>query len=202
MAEHAMNLMQDYKQRWLPVQQRLAGQIEQMGATGSAARKEAAGKAATDVEAQFSQAQGAVEKNLANAGAAPGSSRANLAITGMGSNLATSKGAGMAISNQQIEDAYTQGLSALMAMGRGKAASVANSLASQAEQSGRQAAADATTAAAGAQGTAGLIGQIGGYGLQSALGGMKGPVVPGGPVPGGYVAPGGQQFNNPSAYTP
>ncbi len=106
MAEHAMLLMQDYKQRWLPVQQKLASNIQAMGAEGSAARKEAQGKAATDTQMQFSQAQGALEKGLSNAGALPGSSKANLAVTGMGSDLAKSKGLSTMIADQQIDDRH------------------------------------------------------------------------------------------------
>ncbi len=169
MAEHAMNLMQDYKARWLPVQQKLAKQVETMGAEGSAARREAAGKAATDTQIEFSRAQGAMEKGLANAGAAAGSSRANLATTGLGADLAKSKGLSTMISNQQIEDAYTQGLGALMNIGQGKAASVANSMAIQAQQSGYQARADAQAALAEKQGYGELAGQAAGYGLQSAM---------------------------------
>src|SRR6266850_3449458 len=122
MAEHAVNLMNDYRQRWLPVQQRLASQIEAEGAEGSAARKEATGKAATDVQMQFGGAQGALEKGLSNAGAAVGSSKSNLAAGGAGADLAKSKGLGGMIANEQINDAYTQGLGALMALGQGKSA--------------------------------------------------------------------------------
>lgn len=177
MAEHAVNLMQDYKQRWLPVQQKLAKQVEAMGAEGSAQRREAAGKAATDTQLQFAQAQGALEKGLTTAGAAPGSSRANLAVTGMGTDLAKSKGLSTMIGEQQIEEAYTQGLGALMNIGQGKAASVAGSLESQARQSATQAAADARASLAEQQGTGALVGQVAGYGLQSALAGPNVPKV-------------------------
>lgn len=170
MAEHAVNLMNDYKSRWLPVQQKLAGQIEATGAEGSAARKEATGKAATDVQLQFGQAQGALEKGLSNSGAAVGSSKSNLAIAGTGADIAKSKGMSGMIADQQIDDAYTQGLGALMATGQGKQATVANSLASQAQQSGFQSAADARASLAEREGTAGLVGQVAGYGLQSAMG--------------------------------
>jgi hypothetical protein len=169
MAEHAVNLMNDYKQRWLPVQQKLAGQIEAEGAEGSAARKEATGKAATDTQMQFGQAQGALEKGLTNSGAAVGSSKSNLAIGGAGADLAKSKGLSGMIADQQIDDAYTQGLGALMAIGQGKAATVSNSLASQAQQSQFQSTADARASLAERQGTAGLLAQGAGYGLQSAM---------------------------------
>lgn len=169
MAEHAVKLMDDYKQRWLPVQQKLAGQIEGMGKEGSAARREAVGKSATDTQMQFAPAQGALEKSLANSGAAVGSGKANLAIAGTGADIAKSKGLGGMVADQQIDDAYTQGLGALMAIGQGKQATVANSLASQAQQSSYQAKADAAASLQERQGYAGLAGQLAGYGLQSAM---------------------------------
>lgn len=167
--EHAVNLMADYRQRWLPVQTRLAGQIEAEGKEGSAARREAMGKAVTDTQMQFGQAQGALEKGLTNSGAAVGSSKSNLAVTGLGSDVAKSKGLSSMIGDQQITDAYTQGLGALMAIGQGKQANVANSLASQAQQSSYQARADASASMQERQGYAGLAGQAAGYGLQSAM---------------------------------
>ncbi len=169
MAEHAVLLMKDYEQRWLPVQQHLAKSIQAEGAPNSAARREAAGKAATDTNIAFGRAQGQLEKQLSNSGAAPGSSKANLAITGLGSDLAKSEGLSTTVSDQQIDDAYTQGLSALMNIGRGKAAGVSNSLASQANQSATQARADASASLAEHQGQAQLGGQLAGYGLQSAM---------------------------------
>ena len=169
MAERAVNLMKDYTQRWLPVQQKLAKQIQAAGAPNSAARREAAGKAATDTQISFAHAGGALEKQLTNAGAAPGSSKANLAVTGLGGDLAKSKGLSTTISDQQIDDAYTQGLSALMALGCGKEAGINNSLASQARQSATQANADASASLAEHQGQGMLLGQAAGYGLQSAM---------------------------------
>ena len=85
------------------MQRKLAGQIEAEGAPNSAARREAAGKAATDTQIQCEGAKGQLEKQLTNAGAAPGSGRANLAITGLGSDVAKSKGLSTTISDQQIE---------------------------------------------------------------------------------------------------
>ena len=199
MAEHAVNLMQDYKQRWLPVQMKLAKQVEAMGAEGSAQRREAAGKAATDTQIQFAQAQGALEKGLTGAGAAPGSSRANLAITGMGSDLAKSKGLSTMIADQQIEDAYTQGLGALMQIGQGKSASVANSMAVQAQQSGYQSAADAQAALAERQAYGQLAGQVAGYGLQSAM--APNPYGADYTRTGAYKGPTGPGINTPQAGT-
>lgn len=43
MVDRAVNLFQDWKQRWLPVQRNLRGQIQAMGKPGSQAREAASG---------------------------------------------------------------------------------------------------------------------------------------------------------------
>lgn len=166
LATHAQEVMSDYTARWLPVQQNLASQIEAMGAKGSWQRAEGAGKATTDTAIQFSGAQGALSKSLANGGAELGSGRSDLATTGLGADAAKSSGLGEMISGQQIDNAYTQGLGALTQIGQGQATTVNNSMEAQAQASGYQAQADAKAALAdqmgigGAVGTAaGLIGQ-------------------------------------------
>ncbi len=177
MVDHATNLLADYKNRWLPVQQQLAAQIQAQGAPGSAARKEAAGKSSTDTAIQFDQAKGALEKSLANSGAGLGSGKATLGITGMGQDAAKSTGLGAMISDQQIDDAYMKGLSALTSIGRGERASVGNALASQASQSAYQASADANASLMMREGIAGAAGTAAGYGLQSAMAKPAGSTV-------------------------
>lgn len=175
--DHAVQLMADYKKRWLPVQQQLAGKIQAMGEPGSAAEKMAEGKASTDTAIQFAQAQGALEKSLSNHGAGVGSSRSNLAIAGLGNDVAKSTGLSKMIADEQIDDAYTQGLGALMASGRGQRASVGNSLGRQAAQSGAQARQDAQLAMQDHMGDMAMVGQAAGYGLQAGLGAMMAPKV-------------------------
>jgi hypothetical protein len=202
MADYAINRWADWKQRWLPVQKHLTAQIQAMGKPGSAAREAAAGKVVTDTTMQFGRAQGAVQKALTNSGAAAGSSRFNLGVTGLGEDQAKSRGLGLMASDQMIDDAYVQGLSAITATGRGERAIVADSLGRQAQQSTRQAMADAEASATERAGNAALIGQFAGYGLQRAMspGTAAGPT---GSVPGGYVDPvSGNQFNNPSGFVP
>lgn len=168
-AQHAQALLNDYKQRWLPVQQRLASTIEQEGAPNSAARELAAGKSSTDTAMQFDTAGKQLEKGLSNSGVAPGSSRANLAVAGLGTDAAASTGLGNMMSEQQVDDAYTQGLGALTALGRGERASVGTSLSQQAQQSSTQAAADAKASLTNRMGDASLVGQGIGFGLQQSM---------------------------------
>ena len=188
-ADHAVKLMDDYKQRWLPVQQQLAKTIEASGAKDSDARKLAAGKSSTDTAMQFDKAGTGLEKSLSNSGVGPGSSRANLAVTGMGSDAATSTGLGHVMSDQQVDDAYTQGLGALTALGRGERALVGSSMTDQARQSQAQAANDASISLMQRQGDAAIAGQVVGFGVQQGM--NRKPIS--------YTTPNADgSFNNPS----
>ena len=64
LADFALQQLQDYKQRWLPVQRSLGRQITDMGKPGSAQEKAAEGRAATDSTMQFARAEGALQKTL------------------------------------------------------------------------------------------------------------------------------------------
>lgn len=200
MTDHATDLFNDWKTRWLPVQKNLASTIERMGKPGSFAREMATGRAATDTSLQFSGAEGALQKSMSNSGASVGSSKFNLGVSGLGEDQAKSKGLGITSADQMISDAYVQGLSALTSIGRGEKAMVNDSLGSIAAQSGRQANADASAALTSRASNAGLIATIGGFGVQQGLKGIGAPSQPVGSVPGGYVQD-GVTYNNPSAYT-
>ena len=195
--DHAVNLMADYKARWLPVQKQLAAHIEQMGQPGSQARTAAAGRASTDTAIQFNNAQGGVEKSLSNSGAGPGSAKFNLGVTGTAEDKAKSTGMGAVMSDQHIDDAYTAGLSALMATGRGERVQVGNSLADQATASSRQAEADAEASLSQREGAGQLVGQFAGYGLQQAF---KTPTSQGpgqGAIGGTGMKPSANAWGNP-----
>lgn len=166
LAQHAQAQLQDYQQRWLPVQKRLASTIEQEGAPNSAARRLAEGKASTDTAMSFDKSNQQLEKGMSNAGVLPGSSRANLAVAGLGTDTASSTGLGHLMSDQQIDDAYTQGLGALTALGRGERATVGNSLTGMAKASAAQSQADAYSSLMNRAGDAQLAGQVVGFGVQ------------------------------------
>lgn len=197
MTEHSLELFNDWKTRWLPVQKNMAATIERMGKPGSFAREQAAGRAATDTGIQFGRAEGALEKSMINSGAQVGSSKFNLGLTGLGEDQAKSKGLGITSADQMIDDAYIQGLSALTAVGRGEKAMVGDSLGAMAAQSGRQAEADANAALIGRASDAKLAGTVAGFGVQQYMG--MPAAEPVGSVPGGYVQ-GGVTYNNPSAF--
>ena len=164
MTEFAVNQLQDYTKRWLPLQKRLAAQTMESGAAGSAARKSAAGRSNVDTQIAFAEAEGALEKRLAGTGRNPAA-----AMTGMSDNKATSRGMGQVTANQSVDDAYTETLAALAATGRGERAGVGNSLSRQAAISGDQAAADAQSALAKETAIGETAGSLAGYGLQAAM---------------------------------
>jgi hypothetical protein len=73
------------------------------------------------------------------------------------------------MSEQQVDDAYTQGLGALTALGRGERASVGSSLTQMARQSASQAANDASISLMNRQGDAAMAGQLVGFGVQQGM---------------------------------
>lgn len=164
MTEFAVNQLQDYAKRWLPLQKRLAAQTVESGAAGSAARKSATGRSNVDTQIAFAGAGEGLEKKLAGTGRNLGA-----AMTGMADNAATSRGMGQVTANQSVDDAYTETLAALAATGRGERAGVGNSLSRQAAISGDQAAADAQSALAKETAIGETAGSLAGYGLQAAM---------------------------------
>lgn len=177
MAEYAMNQMEDYKKRWLPVQKQLAEDIMKLRAPDSSERMKHSGQAATENEAQFDRAREQVQTGLAAAGAAPSSGKAKMAMAKMDASAAGAKGMGMTASDQAVDEAYTQGLGMLVSAGRGEKASAERGMVDVARMSSRQAASDAQLAAAEAMGRGQMVGQVAGLGLGAAMGG--GPQQPG-----------------------
>jgi hypothetical protein len=197
MTEHALQQLTDYRERWLPLQRNLAEQVTAMGEKGSTARRAAAGKTATDTAVKFAGAQDQLGKTL-SAQTGLGSSRAKLAITGLGEDAARSKGLGLTAADQRVDDAYTQSLGALTKIGQGEKVEVANGLANQAIASSRQAATDADISLQQRMGYGQMGGQVLGLGLQQGMsaGTPKAPAVSTGSDPTGMNG----TMNNPSAY--
>lgn len=169
MVQLALNKVQDYKQRWLPLQKNLASHIAGMIKPGSSASKAARGAASTSTEGAFSEARAGLENKLAQSGGL-GSSRAKLSITGMGEDTATAQGLGLTGADQQVDDAYVSGLSTIMALGQGQQAGAIEGVTRQAAMSGRQAAADADLSLQRRMGNAQLVSQFAGMGF-----GLAGP---------------------------
>lgn len=170
-AEVAVQQLQDFKQRWMPVQQQMVQTINDMGARDSAPRQQARGMAATDTAAQFGDAQQKLQQQTASAGLM-GSTKQKLGIAGLGDDAAISSGMGIVGADQRVDDAYLQGLGQVMALGRGEKATAMQGLSSMARISGQQAASDAQMALQRRAGDAQIAGQALGLGLSGALGGM------------------------------
>jgi hypothetical protein len=195
LAEHAKNVMDDYKTRWLPVQQKLAANIESLQSPKSSLRAESAGRAANDEAIQFAGARDKAIATAAARGIQAGGGKFNLGVTGMGSAEAKGSGLNEVLSDEMVNDAYTKGLTALMQIGQGQAAEVGQGLASQARASGLQAQADAQAALTNTEDNVGVLGSAVGFGAQQWAGSRPPPVVQGS-NPNGY----GGVLNNPSAF--
>jgi len=169
MVQMALNKVQDYKKRWLPLQKQLASHIAEAGKPGSSASKASRGVASTSTEAEFAGARTGLETKLAQTGGL-GSSRSKLAITGMGEDAATAQGLGLTGADQQVDDAYVSGLNTIMALGQGQQAGAVEGVTRQAAVSGRQASADAALSLERRMGNAQLATQFVGMGL-----GLAGP---------------------------
>lgn len=164
MVQLALNKVADYKKRWLPLQKNLAEHIASMAPADSQARREARGIASTSTEAQFADARTGLESKLARTGGL-GSSKAKLAIAGMGEDEATSMGLGLAGADQRIDDAYVSGLNTIMALGQGQQGMAVRGTAQEAAMSGRAAEADARASLEHRMGNAQLVGQLAGTGF-------------------------------------
>jgi hypothetical protein len=173
--EYAVKKFADYKQRYLPLQMRMAEQIKDMKAFDSGERMRARGRASTETAARFSQAQSGLESALTASGAGPGSSKFKLATTGMGDDLATAQSMGLTSADQAIDNAYVEGLTALQSIGQGKDAAVSNAIDRQAAMSAQEAQFGAEMAARNRAGNRELVGTALGYGLSRA---MPGPNTP------------------------
>lgn len=164
MVDLALNQVADYKKRWLPIQMNLAESVDKMGADDSFERRQAKGIASTETEAKFSRARDRLEGSLANRGVA-GSSKAKLAIAGLGEDQAASTGMGISQAEQQIDDAYTSGLGTIMQLGQGQKSSAMQGVVRSAGLSGQRAAADAQASLQHRMGNAQLVGKVAGAGL-------------------------------------
>lgn len=173
LAEVAQARMADYRARWAPLVTKLRDTVRADGASGSAARRLAAGKATTDNEARFAPARTKLEGQLAAGGAAPGSGKFKTAVAGMGTDQATSRSLGLVASDEAITDAYVQGLGKIVAMGRGQSSGAIEGAGGVARRAAQQAQADADAALAARSGRAQLAGQVVGFGLGGGFNGVR-----------------------------
>ena len=162
-AEVGKAQLEDFRQRWLPVQQKFAADIVKNGEQGSFQRRRAEGALGTDTAARFGNAAEKLDATAA-AGNSLGSSAHKLGIAGMGDDQATSKGLGVVAANQGGDDALVSGLGAVTALGRGEKAAAVGGMQQAAAIGGQQAAADAERSLQDRMGNASLAGAVLGTG--------------------------------------
>lgn len=200
-AEVAIQQLQDFRQRWMPLQQRLAETINKSGGRDSFERKQAQGMASTDTAAQFGSAQQKLREQSEAQGMG-GSTKQKLAMAGLGDDAATSTGMGIASADQRIDDAYVQGLGQVMALGRGEKATAVRGMSDMARQSGMQASNDAAMALQQRAGQAQVVGQALGMGLSGALSPGPGPSFTTPDPSGAYANPAGSTYGYQGATLP
>ncbi|GAP37376.1 hypothetical protein ABXN37_19835 [Piscinibacter sakaiensis] len=176
LAEVGRQQLMDWRQRWLPVQEKFGKQVEQLADPNSFQRRRATAMAGIDTTAKFGAAQQSLDQGMAATGRT-GSTAHKLAIAGLGDDAATSAGLSKAAADAAIDDERVAGLGAMTALGRGEKASAINGLATSATVSARQAGADARAALQRRLGDAQLAGTA--IGLAGGLAGTGAADVPG-----------------------
>lgn len=193
-AEVAVQQLQDFRTRWMPVQQRLAETIVDMGGRNSFQREQARGMSTTDTATQFGDAQRQVREQSAAAGMG-GTSRQKLAIAGLGDDQAMSSGMGLGNADRHIDDAYLQGLTSVMQLGRGEKATAMQGMGDIARRSGMQAASDAQMALSQRAGQAQIAGQALGIGLSGAFSRPAAPSFTQPNAAGAFANPAGSTYD-------
>lgn len=168
--------MADFKQRWLPVQQKFAESVVKAGGADSFERRRATTMTGVDNSAAYSQAADKLDATAATKGSF-GSSGHKLGITGMADDRATSTGLGAVAADQAVDSQYVAGLGAVTALGRGEKATALSGMEQAAAMSGRQAQADAMQSLENRRGNMQAAGTVVGMGAGLWSGGGGGVKV-------------------------
>lgn len=156
--------MDDFKQRWLPLQKGLARNIVKANEPGSFERRHATAMSALDNTVAYGQAQDKLTAASAIGGGLGGSAH-KLGMAGMARDQATSTGLASVAADQAADSQYVAGLGAVTALGRGEKATAVGGMGRVAAMSGRQAQADAAQSLADRQGYIQLATTTAGAGL-------------------------------------
>jgi len=143
MAQVGKQQLQDFKNRWLPLQRRLMGKIADSGDPNSFQARRATTMAGVDTGVQFGQARAKLDEQAAGAGGGVQGSAYKLGVMGLDTDAATSGALSGVAAEQGVADQYTHGLQAVTAMGRGEKTMAISGMAQQAQASGQQAQVDA-----------------------------------------------------------
>lgn len=167
LAELARAKFADYTSRWLPLQRQMAADVMKLSKPGTFEQRGIETVFGAETGKAFTGAERAAEAAEWSAGINPGSARSRMRAAGMAADRAASSGIGFSKAQQIIDDAYVRGLSALMAAGRGKAASTSSAMADAARLSQQAAYEDAAASAANRATNYGIAGTAAGYGLRA-----------------------------------
>ena len=165
LAQVASQRIADYKRRWAPLITRVGEMTRAMKAPDSFEREQMRGKVTGAARVAFTDAKSKAETAERSAGVRSSSARSKLNAVEQGAEEATSVGIGRTRADQAIDDAYTQGLSRIMALGRGQAAGAVSNLGKSASMASQQAGFDAQMSARKRAGNAQLAGQVAGIGI-------------------------------------
>lgn len=166
MADIAAESYDDWRERWLPLQQTFFEDTLDVAPR----RPQALDSTATDYAQAFGQAQQGLEGRLHGSGAAPGSGRYAMGLAGFANDRAQAFGQGMADVDALIDDQYAQGLQALIDIGRGERAQALQGMSETADLAQGRALQDARNAFENRAALQGAIGSAAGmaaaYGLR------------------------------------
>ena len=165
LAQVAQAKLRDYKLRWAPLIERTAETVTSLRDSNAPERQAARGRAAGETNVQFGRAEDAVEGGLQGRGVGASSAAFRLGKVNLGTDAARSRGLAVAGADQAVDQAYVEGLTDLMSIGRGKEAAATGGLEREAAISARQAEADAMAAASNRAGNARAVGTVAGMGL-------------------------------------
>lgn len=178
-ADVAMARYQDYRQRWAPIQQRAAQVIQDFGAADSYERERAESRTAGAVGVAYDQAAEQVAAADRNRGIKAGSGAFRMRQADIGTERAKASGIARAAAGDAIDQAYIEGLSSMMAVGKGQADMAMGGMNRSASIEGANAATTAGINAANRAGNMELAGTVagmaGGYMMNRPSGGGTQP---------------------------
>lgn len=165
MAAIAAESHEDWRQRWLPLQQEFFEDTPD----AEPRRGLALGSAIADYAQSFGRAQQGLESRL-QSGAGPGSSRYAMSLAGFAGQRAQGLGQGLADVDALIDDQYAQGLQTLIDIGRGERAQALQGFSQAADAAQQRSFAEAENAFNNRAALQGAIGTAAGmataYGLR------------------------------------
>lgn len=196
MMSMALDRYQTYKTKWQPIQARAIEMVKSMNQPGSMERQRAVTQQAGAVGAEFDDATAQVEQGTMSRGVDTDSSNFRLKQATMGIEKGKAQGITAGGAEDAIDNAYVEGLSSLMALGRDQSNQGVRTMVEAAGNAGKNAAVQAGVGATRRARNYGLAGQA--LGIGATMMGSMGQGNAGGSGSGfGFDGP-----NKAAEYTP